>query len=235
MYLSPTLTRLAFGVAAAALASLAGSGTPANGQPRTPSVRFALDRAAVRFTAPETGGLTRPQVFTERELACLARIEALIEERAVPADYADRYRRAVTQRAIGEELLAALQLARGSEPRNLPGLAGQLRRDIEQRVGGADTLNLALRTEGVASAELDHWLRQRVRAASYADANIAPLSSIADDELFGLYQGSDHPFKGRAFTDARSDFTRFVASERLRRIATEYLQSARSRVVVTYL
>jgi hypothetical protein len=194
-----------------------------------------LDRAAVRFTAPETGGLTRPQVFTERELACLARIEALIEEHTVTADYADRYRRAVTQRAIGEELLAALQVARGSEPRNLPALTGQLRRDIEERVGGAETLSAALRAEGVASEELDHWLRQRVRAGSYADANIAPLFSIAEDELFGLYQASEHPFKGRTFADARSDFMRFVASERLRRIATEYLQSARSRVVVSYL
>ena len=40
-----------------------------------------LDRVAVRFTAPETGGIAKPQFIFERELAFEARLEALTDGR----------------------------------------------------------------------------------------------------------------------------------------------------------
>ena len=43
------------------------------------SAPVALDRTAVRFDAPETGGTSHPQFIFERELAFEARIEALAD------------------------------------------------------------------------------------------------------------------------------------------------------------
>ncbi len=67
----------------------------------------ALDRAVVRFEAPETGGALRPQFVYERELAFEARLEALADaDRAQGgAPYLDRHVRAALERHVAEELL----------------------------------------------------------------------------------------------------------------------------------
>src|SRR6185436_18981215 len=71
-----------------------------------------VDRAAVRFDAPETGGIARPQFVFERELAFEARLEALGDpdrsERASP--YLDRHVRAALERHVAEELLSHLAM-----------------------------------------------------------------------------------------------------------------------------
>src|SRR5688500_3147236 len=71
-----------------------------------------LDRAVVRFYAPETGGVERPRFIYERRLAFEARIEAL-SDRDRGADgqpYRERHVSAALERHISEVLLASLRI-----------------------------------------------------------------------------------------------------------------------------
>src|SRR5260221_7923226 len=99
---------------------------------------LVIDRAVVRFDAPETGGAFSPQFIFERELAFEARLEALADsDRAhggVP--YLDRHVRAALERHVAEELLS--HLAMDPEPRadEIARRVESARAVLEQRIGG---------------------------------------------------------------------------------------------------
>ena len=78
---------------------------------------IGIDRAVVRFDAPETGGALRPQFVFERELAFEARLEALADSDRAQGGlpYLDRHVRAAIERHVAEELLS--HLAMDPEPR----------------------------------------------------------------------------------------------------------------------
>src|SRR5258706_15004408 len=98
-----------------------------------------IDRAVVRFDAPETGGGLRPQFIFERELAFEARLEALADsDRAhegVP--YLDRHVRAALERHVAEELLSHLAMDPEPRPDEIARRAETARAVVEQRVGWA--------------------------------------------------------------------------------------------------
>ena len=93
-----------------------------------------LDRAVVRFVAPETGGVASPRFVFERQLAFEARLDALADpDRVARAraregvePYRDRHVRGALDRHIAETLLAALRI--DPEPK---------RSEIEARVVAA--------------------------------------------------------------------------------------------------
>src|SRR3954463_14107996 len=67
-----------------------------------------VDRAVVRFEAPETGGARHPRFVFERELSFEARLEALADpDRAAlgEAPYRDRHVTAALDRHIAETIL----------------------------------------------------------------------------------------------------------------------------------
>src|SRR6187401_3056269 len=73
----------------------------------------ALDRAVVRFYAPETGGVERPRFIYERRLAFEARIEALADQGRASFDaqpYRERHIGAALERHVSEVLLASLRI-----------------------------------------------------------------------------------------------------------------------------
>lgn len=79
--------------------------------PATATAPPALDRVAVLFDAPETGGPEAPRAISERELAFEARLEALAVGEPVGDErgpYGSRHVRAALDRHIATELLAAL-------------------------------------------------------------------------------------------------------------------------------
>src|SRR6478609_7179379 len=72
-----------------------------------------VDRAVVRFEAPETGGARRPQFVFERELSFEARLEALADpDRATLADapFRERHVSAALDRHIAETILGTLRI-----------------------------------------------------------------------------------------------------------------------------
>lgn len=194
-----------------------------------------VDRVFVRYVSPETGGGARPRFLTEHEAALFARIEALIEDGGVNGDFLDRFGRVAVDRVIAEDMLAALQVEGGIEPPELPKLTREARETLEARVGGADALASALKAEGISDLELETVMRRRARATYYADRSLAPIIKPPEEELYNAFRSLTHPYRTMKYEDARQRFARWYAYERLRTLEIDFVQSARSRLLVTYL
>lgn len=196
---------------------------------------LSLDRAAVRFHAPETGGPSAPQYIFERELAFEARIEALADpdRGALHAPYLDRHVRAALERHIAEELLSRLPMDPEPVPFEIARRAEYAREVLEERVGGRDKLISAAASEGIDSGELDGLLRRQARASLYLDRMVAPMFNPSDAELRELHRSFATPFRGRhPDLDA---LRKWYVGQRLSTALASFYQNARSRVKVTYL
>lgn len=198
--------------------------------PVAPSV-VVVDRIAVRYMTPETGGNARPRFLTERQLAFFARIEASVEGAPIEGDeYPERYVRAATDRLVARAMLASLLVQRGSEPPDLPRLAAEARNELAERFGGAAMLDAALQDEGLDDDELASFLRDQVRATYYVDRVITPIIAVTEDSLREAYRSVLHPFRKEKFDEARPKLKQWLVVERLRVAELEFLQGARARI-----
>ncbi len=219
---------VALGVAFALFAPASRADAPA----LAPLPRATIDRVAVRYYAPETGGSARPRFVSERTLAFEARIEALVEQAAPGSVYEDRFVRAALDRHVAEDMLAALAVQSGLAQDYVSVLADQVRTGLAERVGGKDALAAAMRDEGIDDAELDAIVRRRVRAAWYVDRAITPILHPTEEQLREVFRTGGHPFHNRAFDDVRAGLGRWFVEERMRAAETTFLQEARARVRV---
>jgi len=191
----------------------------------------SVDRIAVRFVSPETGGNARPRYLTERELAFFARVEALAEQAPIEGDeYPERYVRAATDRLVARAMLASLLVQRGTEPPDLPKLTAEANAELAERVGGARLLEDTMKKEGIDAEELAAFLRDKVRATWYVDRVITPILAVTEDALHEAYRSLMHPFRSAKFDDARGRLRQWLVTERMRSAEMEFLQSARARV-----
>ena len=223
-------------LAALALAGPASAEGPAN--PGAPSNKpVIVDRVAVRFIAPETGGGAHPRFLTERELGFFTRIEALLEQTPLAAnEYPERYVRTAVDRMVARTMLASLQIQRGVEPPELGRLALEGRAELEERLGGEKVLADLMKREGIEDDEVLAVMRDQVRAAFYVDRTITPILAVSEDALREAFRTMLHPFRNQKFDEARVKLRRWLVVERLRAAEIEYLQSARARVrIVTVI
>ncbi len=191
------------------------------------------DRVAVRFIAPETGGVARPRFLTERQLGFFARVEALIEQVPLEGDaYPERYVRAATDRLVARAMLAGLLIQSGSEPPDLPRLTQEARAELADRIGGNAVLEDALQREGIDELELAAFLRDDVRAVTYVEKAIQPILAVTEDSLREAYRSTTHPFRAIKYDDAKVRLRRWLVSERMRSAELEFLQSARARIKI---
>lgn len=193
-----------------------------------------VDRVAVRFVSPETGGSARPRFLTSRELGFYARCEASLEGVSGEGDgiYPERYVRAATDRLVARQMLAQLLIQRGSEPPDLPSLVLEARAELADRLGGASVLEESLQREGLEDQELLALLRDQVRAAWYLDKAVSPILAVSEDSLREAFRVMAHPFRSLKFEDARLRVRRWLATERMRAAELEFLQAARTRIKV---
>lgn len=218
----------AFGVLLGSAVAIAQANGPPQAEPRT------VDRVAVRYYAPETGGASRPRFILERILAFEARLEALGEENALigSSPYQERHIRAAVERHVAEELLSALMVERGSEPPDLPRLTTQARNAIVDRVGGEAAFVGAMTAESIEQGEVTVLLRRRMRAAFYVDRSITPLLHPTEEELHEIYRTAAHPFRSSRFEDVKPEIERWFILERLRVAEGAFLQAARTRIKI---
>jgi hypothetical protein len=226
------LLALAPGASSAATRTGTGTETGTGAGPGTGSgtAHATIDRVAVRYYAPETGGSVRPRFVSERMLAFEARLDALAEQAPDSAVYEDRFVRAALDRHVAEDLLSALAVQSGTALQDLPALAEEERTGLVERVGGTSVLRAAMAAEGIDDSELDALLRRRVRAAWYIDRALTPLLRPTDEQLREVFRTSAHPFKNQSFDAARPALARWFVEERLRAAETTFLQVARARV-----
>jgi hypothetical protein len=206
--------------------------TPAAAGAETTPAHATVDRVAVRYYAPETGGSGHPRFVSERMLAFEARLDALAEQAPDSAAYEDRFVRAALDRHVAEDMLSALAVQSGGKPQDLAALADEERTGLVERVGGADRLRAAMAAEGVDDSEVDGLIRRRVRAAWYIDRALTPLLRPTDEQLREVFRTSAHPFKNQTFDAVRPALARWFVEERLRAAETTFLQVARARIRV---
>lgn len=197
------------------------------------SAPVLLDRIVVRWHAPETGGVSRPQFVFERELAFAARIESLADPDAEPGAYRERHVRAALDRHIAETLLASLSITPAATPLEVARRAEGARGALEQRAGGRPRLLAAAVAEGIGSDELDALLRREARASLYLDRMVAPMLEPSEFELRSLFRAGTTPFKDKSYEVVAPLLKRWVVAQRLAQALDTYYQNARSRVVVS--
>jgi hypothetical protein len=220
------------------LAIALGAAAPARGdeaQGAAPRAPVLLDRLVVRWHAPETGGVNKPQFIFERELAFEARLEALADPDPEPYPYRDRHIRAALDRHIAETLLASLPITPQPTPEEIAGRAEAARSALEQRVRGRARLIAAAQAEGMGSDELDTLLRRQARASLYLDRMVAPMLEPSEFELRAVLRSGTTPFKDQKYEDVAPALKRWYVSARLAQALDSYYQSARSRVSVSLL
>jgi hypothetical protein len=106
-----------------------------------------VDRAVVRFTAPELGGARSPRFILARVLAFEARLEALIDPDRSGSTYRERHLSAALERHIAETLLAGLRIDPEPTAREIAAQTEAARRLMEERAGGAANIERAAREE----------------------------------------------------------------------------------------
>lgn len=230
-----TLRSAAVAVAVAALASGAPGVAHAEGPAQT-----VVDRTAVRFYAPETGGAEHPRFVLERTLAFEARLESMAAAGGIGDGYDDRDVRAALDHDVAEQMLAGLaeKVIRESpaEKRPLfdevPRVEQDLAAAVLERLGGRARVDEAARAEQLDGAEVDALMHRAALAAWYLDRAVTPVLHPAEEQLRQVYRTSAHPYRGRPFEQVRDALARWFVVERLRVAEAAFLQSARARVHV---
>jgi hypothetical protein len=226
---------------AAGLVALAALLTAGAAQAETAQAHAVLDRAVVRFYAPETGGTAHPRFVDQRVLAFEARLESMAEKPdGIGDDYQERHVRAALEHHVGEEMLASLahKLIGGSPPNRRPSdddLA-RIGRDLSdalfERLGGKAQVDGAAAAEQLDAEEIDAILRRQALAAWYLDRAVSPILQPTDEQLREVFRTSTHPYRGRPFDQVKTELARWFVMERVRAAETAFYQGARTRVVV---
>ena len=198
---------------------------------------IGIDRAVVRFDAPETGGPARPQFVFERELAFEARLEALADSDRAQGGlpYLDRHVRAALERHVAEELLSHLAMDPEPRPEEIARRAESARAVLEQRVGGVAELVGAAEVEGLDASEVDRLVRREARASLYLDRMVAPMLEPSEAELREVHHSTSNPFRGQRFEDAIGALRQWYVGERLEAALGAFYQNARSRVHIVVI
>ena len=219
---------LAFGARAVAQE---GSGAPSE-------VAIPIDRVAVRFTAPETGGVDKPQFVFERELAFEARLEALGDNgfRASPEEpYLDRHVRAALERHMAEVLLASLEITPSPTPADMTARVRAARLTLAQQLGGGAQLDAASQAEGISASEVSRMLARRARASLYLDRMVATMLTPSDTELRIVHRTTRTPYTGAEYETVAPMLQRWYVSQRLNAAVRAFFEGARSRIRVVPL
>lgn len=198
----------------------------------------AVDRAVVRFAAPETGGIRHPRFVFERELSFEARLEALSDpDRAALGDapYRDRHVTAALDRHIAETILSALHIEPEPSAAELEHQSQLAHRMLSDRAGGEDALDAARKAEGISERELGRLLLQKARASLYLDRMVTPMLEPSEAELRSLHKSTNTPFRGAPFDTIRPALLRWYVSRRLNAALASFYENARSRIDVTVL
>jgi hypothetical protein len=200
-----------------------------------------IDRAVVRFYAPETGGALPPRFVGERTLAFEARLMAMAERSdGLGEGYQERHVREALEHHVAEAMLASLarKLVAGEVPYKRPtdaeltGVRQDLGAASVERLGGRERVYAAASAEHLDASEVDVILERQAMAAWYLDRAVLPILRPTDEQLREVLRTSANPFSGQSFDQVRVMLQRWYVIERLRAAESAFLQAARSRVVV---
>jgi hypothetical protein len=204
-----------------------------------PATHTLMDRTAVRFYAPETGGTAYPRFILERTLAFEARLAAMADEpEGIGDSYDERDVRDALEHHVAEEILSSLadKLIADSAPDKRPSASDLAAVEagvgsaFVERMGGRERIDQAAHAEQIDRTEVDAILRRGALAAWYIDRAVSPLLHPSEEQLRDVFRSSAHPYRGQVFEQVRAALARWFVSERVRVTENAFLQAARSRV-----
>lgn len=197
-----------------------------------------VDRAVVRFTAPETGGVAKPRFIFERELSFEARLEALADTGFRVTDdapYLDRHVRAALERHMAEVLLGSLEINPEPTPVDVGKRVDAARLSLIQQAGGQLALEEARRLEGIGADEIGSMLARRARASLYLDRMIATMLTPSDTELRIVHRTTRTPYSSEPYEAVAPVLARWYVAQRLNAAVRAFYEGARSRIKMTVL
>lgn len=201
-------------------------------------VNGLVDRAVVRFIAPELGGYRAPRYIFERELSFEARIQALADPER-PRDstkpYDSRHVRSALERHIAESLLANLRVDPVATEAEIAQQSDSARRMLYDRVGGEASLLAAASADGMTEREITNMLRRQARASIYLDRMVAPMLTPTRAELRQVYSAERHPFVQQTFEEAEVGLKQWWVGHRLADAVEQFFANARQRVSIRLL
>jgi hypothetical protein len=200
-----------------------------------------VDRVAVRFFAPETGGADHPRFVLARALSFEARLEAMADNPSGIGDGAqDRDVRNALEHDVAEQMLADLgqKLIDDSPADKRPA-----QKDIDavvrlvssaqvERLGGRARVDAAAAAEQLDASEVDAILHRGAFAAWYLDRAVTPLLHPSDEQLRDVYRTAAHPYRGQPFEAIHDALSRWFVIDRVRVAESAFLQAARSHVKI---
>jgi hypothetical protein len=203
-----------------------------------------VDRVAVRFYAPETGGADHPRFVLERTLAFEARLQAMADNpQGTGEGFQERDIRDALEHDLAEQVLASLgqKLIDDSPADKRPpqseidGVARIMTAAQVERLGGRARIDAAAAAEQLDATEVDTLLARGSFAAWYLDRTVTPLLHPSDEQLRDVYRTSAHPYRGRPFDKVHDALARWFVIDRVRVAESAFLQAARShmKVVIT--
>ena len=192
-----------------------------------------IDRIAVRFYSPETGGAARPRFVTDRTLSFEARLLAMSEQGAsAETPPQERHLHLALDRHVVEELLSSLGIEGAKDSFDLAPMADEARAELERRIGGRGPLERAAAIEQIDPEEVEALFLRHARALYYLDRHVAPLLSPPEEQLRDVFRSSAHPFRDRKFDEVKKEFTRWFVAERVKAAEATFLQTARARIKI---
>lgn len=196
-----------------------------------------VDRVVARFTAPETGGVTRPRFVFERELAFEARLEAIADASfagSAPTPYLERHVRSALERHMAETLLESLEITPEPSLTELRARMRSVRLALLEQVGGDGALAQLLASEGLDASELSPLLARRARATLYLDRMVATMLTPSDTELRIIHRTTRTPFSAQPYEAVAPLLARWYIGQRLNSAVRAFYEGARSRITVSF-
>ncbi len=194
-----------------------------------------VDRAVLRFTAPELGGPHAPRFVFARVLSFEARIEALADPDRQAGAFRERHVSAAIERHVAETLLASLRIDPEPSSAALRAQTEAAQRRVEERAGGRAALLEAARFEGISERELVSLFQRQARASLYLDRMVAPMLAPSDAELRMLYRNERTPYRDAPFETVLPALRRWYVSARLQEALAAFYQNARARLEIAVL
>jgi hypothetical protein len=205
--------------------------------PAAPAAAVSVDRAVVRFWAPDTGGVTSPRFVYYRVLAFEARLEALADPNrgAQPAPYRERHVSDALERHVAETVLSSLHIDPEPSDAELARQMEAARARLVQRAGSEEALFALTAAEGLGPRDLLELTRRQARASLYLDRMVATMLQPSEAELRTLHRTRNTPFRALPFEQIEPGLRRWYVAQRLASAVQSYYQNARSRIVLTLL
>jgi len=200
-----------------------------------------VDRAAVRFFAPETGGADHPRFVLQRVLAFEARLEQMADSpQGIGDGVQERDVRNALEHDVAEQVLASLgqkliddsPADKRPPPSEIDAVVRLVSGAQLERLGGRARVDAAAAAEQLDASEVDAILYRGAFAAWYLDRAVTPLLHPSDEQLRDVYRTAAHPYRGHPFEKIRDALSRWFVIDRVRVADSAFLQAARSHVKI---